>query len=81
MRKLTQAEFDALTLIGKGRQSAFSRAVAALAVGEALFLPMEEWKKKYHPGNPVRTIAKKYGRKFDVLREVKGTGWVVKRLE
>lgn len=80
MRKLTKEEFEALTLVGSGRQSAFSRAVAGLAVGEILFLPTEEWKRKYHPGNAVRTIAKSHNRKFEVLREVNGTGWVVRRV-
>jgi hypothetical protein len=35
---------------------------------------------QYHPGNAVRTIAKRHNRKFEVLREVKGSGWAVKRL-
>lgn len=81
MRKLSQEEYDAMNLTGHGRQSAFSRAVMQLQVNEILFLPSEEWKKKYHPSNSVRTIAKRYGRKFLVLKEVSGKGWTVKRLK
>lgn len=81
MRKLTKDEYDAMALVGRGRQSEFSRAVSGLAVGEALFLPKEEWKKKYHPGDAVRGVAKRHGRKFQILREASGSGWAVKRLE
>lgn len=80
MRKLTKEEYEAMNLVGHGRQSAFSRAVMTLEVDEVLFLPTEEWKKKYHPSNAVRNIAKRYHRSFEVLKEANGKGWTVKRL-
>ena len=80
MRKLTKEEYEAMNLVGHGRQSRFSRAVMELEVGEVLFLPTEEWKNKYHPSDAVRNIARRYKRKFEVLREASGKGWTVKRL-
>jgi hypothetical protein len=80
MKKLTPEEYASMNLRGRGRQSEFSKAVSQLEVGEILFLPTEEWKNKYHPGNSVYTIAKRYKRKFEVLREASGKGWTVKRL-
>ncbi|MDP6909732.1 MAG: hypothetical protein QF371_09505 [Flavobacteriales bacterium] len=81
MRKLTPEEYQNMNLTGRGRQSEFSRAVMQLEVGEILFLPKAEWKKKYHPGNSVYTISKRYHRKFEILRETNGKGWTVKRLK
>ena len=80
MKKISQEEFEAMNLVGHGRQSAFSRAVMQLEVGEVLYLPKEEWKKKYHPSKSVYTIAKRHNRKFEVLSEVNNKGWTVKRI-
>jgi hypothetical protein len=80
MRKLTDEEYRAMNLTGRGRQSAFSVAVSGLAVGEVLYLPAEEWGRKYHPGNTVHYIARKHRRKFVVMREASGKGWTVKRV-
>lgn len=80
MHRITPEEYAKMNLRGHGRQSAFSRAVYQLEVDDILFLPKEEWKRKYHPGNSVRTIARRHGRKFEVLSEASGKGWTVKRL-
>jgi len=80
MRKLTEEELRAMTLVGRGRQSEYTRALLGLAVGEALFLSKHEWKKNYHPSNTARRVGKTHSRKFELLAEVNGTGWVVKRV-
>lgn len=80
MKKISQEEFEAMNLVGHGRQSEFSRAVMQLEVNEILFLPSQEWKKKYHPSYSVRNIAKRYKRKFEILKEANGKGWTVKRV-
>jgi hypothetical protein len=81
MRKLTPEEYSQMNLKGRGRQSAFSRAVTQLEVGEVLFLPKEEWKKKYHPSRTIYTIKKRYNRQYKLLTEANGTGWAVERLK
>lgn len=80
MRKLSPEELQAMNLIGPGRQSEFSRTLLTLAIGEALFMAKHEWQKKYHPGTTARKVGKTHGRKFEVLSDVNGTGWVVKRV-
>lgn len=80
MRKLTEDELRAMTLVGRGRKSEYARALLALAVGEALFLSKQEWNKNYHPSNTARSVGKTHGRKFELLADVNGTGWVVKRV-
>jgi len=80
MRKLTPEEYASMNLRGRGRQSAFSRAIMQLEVGEVLYLPKEEWNKKYHPSKSVYTIATRYKRKFELLTEVNNKGWTVKRI-
>ena len=80
MRKLTEEELQAMTLLGRGRRSEFSKTLLSLAVGEALFLAKHEWKKKYHPGDAMRRVGRTHGRKFELLADVNGTGWVVKRV-
>ncbi|MBI1289398.1 MAG: hypothetical protein GC178_17665 [Flavobacteriales bacterium] len=81
MRKLTPEEYSGMNLRGRGRQSAFARAVMQLEVDEVLFLPKEEWKKRYHPSKTLYTIRKRYNRTFELLTEVNGKGWTVKRLK
>jgi len=80
MHKLTPEELQAMTLVRRGKQSAFSVAVLSLEVGEALFLPKKEWTRKYSPSDSVRSMARTHGRKFELLSDVQRTGWVVKRL-
>ncbi len=81
MKKLTETEYAALPLIGRGRISAFYREVARLAIGEILLLEKEDWKKKYNPGRTVTSVAKRTGRTYEVMTVVTGEGWTVKRLK
>ena len=81
MKKLTPEEYASMNLRGRGRQSAFSRAVMQLEIGEVLYLTKAEWGKKYHPSKSVYPISKRYSRKFELLTEVNNKGWTVKRLK
>lgn len=80
MKKLTDDEYAKLHLVGRGRISPFYREVSRLAVGEILLLEKAEWKKSYHPNRTVKNVAKRTGRKYEVLTIATGEGWTVKRL-
>lgn len=81
MRKISEDEYNALPLIGKGPIGALYRAVAQLSVGEILLLEKADHKKKYHPGITVKRVGKRLSRKYEVLTIATGEGWTIKRLD
>jgi hypothetical protein len=82
MKLITKEEMLSQPLRGNGNSGKVFRQIATLEKGQILFIETEDWgTRKYSPGQVVRYIAKKYGRKFTFLRHAALTGWVVERLE
>jgi hypothetical protein len=66
---------------GKGGSSKVYRILISLAVNEIVLIEPEDWgNRKYPPSSVAHYIAKKYQRKFNVLRHAGGKGWAVERL-
>lgn len=81
MKKLSEEEFQNLTLRGKGRSSHVFNSLINLKVGEALLLEKKDWTRKASPSTLVRYIEKKHNMKFAYSAIEGGKGWAIKRLE
>jgi hypothetical protein len=81
MKKLSEEEFQNLTLKGKGRSSHVFNSLINLKVGEALLLEKKDWSRKASPSTLVRYIEKKHNLKFAYCAIEGGKGWAIKRLE
>jgi len=81
MKKLSEEEFQSLTLKGKGRSSAVFNSLINLKAGEALLLEKKDWTRKASPSTLVRYIEKKHNIKFAYSAIEGGKGWAIKRLE
>ena len=80
IRKIETAEFDQLSLHGKGRSSPLYNALLAMKPGEAIVIEKTGWKAKYPPTLIVKRIEKKYGYKFVRGALPDRSGWAVKRI-
>jgi hypothetical protein len=81
MKKLTTAEYEQLSVKGKGRSSPVFNSIINLKIGEALLIEKKDWNRKAAPGTLVRYIEKKQKIKFTCCAIENGNGWVVKRIE
>ena len=67
--------------VKRGRDSYLRGALLGLNVGEGLFLPKEEWKRKNSPAYVVSYLKRTLGLRFEYGFKSDGTGWLFRRLE
>jgi len=82
MKKLTEQEFSEKIVTGRGRSSAFYKAIIGLKKGENLLISKEEYTLKHGVGRICKLICNRFPQvKFSHGKLADGTGWVVKRVE
>lgn len=80
MQKLNPDEIPEILPVSRGRNTMLRTQLLQLKVGEALFLPREEWKAKSTPYYVVNYLKRKDGYRFDYGFKTDGTGWLFKRI-
>lgn len=80
IRRITPDEKKNMLLTGRGPGGWLTPLLKQLDVGEIVLIPFEDWKAKYHPGTTASRVGIKYGKKFETLRDLRGSGWVITRL-
>lgn len=76
---LSEEETPAILPISKGRNTLLRAMLLQLEVGQALFLPREDWKTKNTPFYVVSAIKKKFGFQYEYGFKIDGTGWLFRR--
>lgn len=81
MKRLSEQEYQNLSLKGKGRSSELFNALINLRKGEAVLIEQKDWNRKAGPGTLVRYIEKKHQMKFVCAAVADQNSWVVKRID
>lgn len=80
MKKLSTEEAQHLVVFHKGRESAISRMVKSLQLGEAIEIPHQEVKYKTAMYRSVSHIAKSQNKKFEAGMNLTRTHYLIKRV-
>lgn len=67
--------------IKRGRDTHLRGALIQLEVGEGLFLPKEEWKRKSSPAFVLARLKKSLGLQFEYGLKTDGSGWMFRRVK
>lgn len=81
MKILSEEEYKALSLKGKGRSSELFNSIINLKKGEAVLIEQKDWNRKAGPSTLVKYIEKKHHRKFVCAALTAEKSWVVKRID
>lgn len=81
IKRITPEEKKKMLLTGKGPANWFSSLLKQMEVDEIIHIPAEDWKSKYPPGVTASRVGIRYGKKFETLRDMRGSGWVITRLK
>jgi len=66
--------------IKRGRDTKLRLGLLELEVGDELFLPKEEWKRKNGPYYVVARIKKTHGFRYRYAMKLDNTGWLFRRV-
>ena len=80
MQKIGKEEASGQLPIKRGRDTYLRVALLGLEVGEALFMPKEEWKRKTGPYYVVARIKKTHGHRFEYGMKTDNSGWLFRRV-
>jgi hypothetical protein len=81
MKKIPKEEMPQQLPVKRGRDTRLRGALVQLEVGEGLFLPKEEWKRKSSPAFVVARLKKTLNLRFEYGQKTDGTGWLFKRVK
>ncbi|MES2132035.1 MAG: hypothetical protein V4506_06765 [Bacteroidota bacterium] len=81
MKKLSEEEYKALSLKGKGRSSELFNSIINLKKGEAVLIEQKDWNRKAGPSTLVKYIEKTHNMKFVCAALTTEKSWVVKRID
>lgn len=81
MKKLSEEEYKALSLKGKGRSSELFNSIINLKKGEAVLIEQKDWNRKAGPSTLVKYIEKKHHMRFVCAALTAEKSWVVKRID
>ena len=81
MKKLSEEEYKALSLKGKGRSSELFNSIINLKKGEAVLIEQKDWNRKAGPSTLVKYIEKTHHMKFVCAALTTEKSWVVKRID
>jgi hypothetical protein len=76
MRKLTPEETPDLLPIKRGSSKQLRLMLLQLAIGDVVFMPREEWKRKDSPSFIISYIKKTHGFRYDYGMKSDDTGWL-----
>ncbi len=79
MKKLTEAEFNAMRLKPAGKTSYARNMLFNMQPGEIILLEKQDWTQKRPPTQLINRLNKKTGRKYSLLKSLDKPGWVVVR--
>lgn len=80
MEKIDKANMPALLPVKRGRDTHLRVGLLSLQVGDGLFLPKAEWKRKSSPAFVVSRLKKTHGLRFEYGRKADGSGWLFRRV-
>jgi len=80
MKKLTEAEAQAIATKPMGRVSRFRAQLLSMKVGEYLLIEKKEWEwKTASPSVMCRRLEDRSSIRFDCKRTLDNSGWLIKR--
>jgi hypothetical protein len=80
MEKLKKEELPDLLPVKRGRDTLLRTQLLQLQVGEGVFMPKEEWKRKNTPFYVIAQLKKTKGLRFEYGMKTDGTGWLFRRV-
>jgi hypothetical protein len=80
MEKLKKEEITGLLPVRQGRTTKLRAMLLQLEVGEGLFMPKEEWKRKNTPFYIIARLKKTSGLRFEYGLKTDGSGWLFRRV-
>lgn len=79
MEFIKKEDLPAMLPVKRGRDTKLRIALLQLEVGDGIFLPKEEWKRKNTPSYVVLAIKRTHQRTFEYGFKSDGTGWLFRR--
>lgn len=79
MEKISKEDAAGMLPIKRGRDTKLRGVLLTLEVGEAVFLPKEEWKRKNTPYYVVARIKKTHGFLYEYGMKLDNSGWLFRR--
>lgn len=80
MKKLGKDEIPEQMPVKRGRDTKLRLMLLSLEVGEGLFMPKEEWKRKNGPYYVIARIKKTHGFRYEYGLKADGSGWLFRRV-
>jgi len=80
MENIPKDAMPAILPVKPGRNSKLRTLLLQLQVGEGVFMPKEEWKRKNTPFYVVAQLKKTKGQRFEYGMKTDGTGWLFRRV-
>lgn len=81
MEKISKEEMPQQLPVKRGRDTRLRGGLLALEIGEGLFLPKEEWKRKSSPAFVVARLKKTKGVHFEYGLKTDNSGWLFRRVK